>query len=76
MEAMKSNCAANSFTHVSFLVIINKPLLFLGVQSATPPKTPQEAKNDVSTAHAANEIDSRVWYMSLLSSLFLSHTRY
>lgn len=48
MEATRSHSAANSFTHVSSLVIINKPLLFFGVQSATPPKTPQEAKNDVS----------------------------
>lgn len=42
--------------HVSSLVIINKSLLFFGVQSATPPKTPQETKNDVSTLYTANGI--------------------
>jgi len=34
------------------IVIINKPLLFLDVQSATPPKTPQETKNDVSISYS------------------------
>lgn len=48
----KSNCAANSYTHVLFIVIINKPLLFFDVQSATPPKTPQETKNDVSISYS------------------------
>lgn len=48
----KTNCAANSYTHVLFIVIINKPLLFLDVQSATPPKTPQETKNDVSISYS------------------------
>lgn len=36
----------HAFVHLS---LINKSLLFLGVQSsATPPKTPQDTNNDVS----------------------------
>lgn len=42
--------------HVTALVIINKSLLFFGVQSASPPKTPQETKNNVSILYTANEI--------------------
>lgn len=38
-----------SLSHVFSPIIINKSLLFVGIQSsATPPKTPQDTNNDVS----------------------------
>lgn len=36
-------------SHVLSPIVINKSLLFVGIQSsATPPKTPQDSNNDVS----------------------------
>lgn len=56
--------------HASSLVIINKSLLFLGVQSATPPKTPQETKDNVSTLYTANGIERIMHIMYVAFSIF------